>query len=325
MYHSILVPLDGSTFAEGALPLAVSIARHAAASLELLYVHPPWEAAHPEVTLEYQGSLTNVNAEIKTRQRAYLDGVVTKLRRIYPGRIESAVRDGAIAATIQQHATERNIDLVVMTTHGRGALARIWLGSVADELVRHLSGPILLVRPGDSAGALDQGASLKHLLVPLDGSEMAERIIEPAVVLGTLMDAEYTLLRVVKPVMVAAGQAGGGFPSTGALVEAAGKVEAQLVKEAQEYLDRVATRLRAQGLRVQTWVTVNEQPASSILGAAGSRAIDLVAMETHGRRGLARLFLGSVADKVLRGSTLPLLVHRPVQPEVQTGRSVILL
>jgi nucleotide-binding universal stress UspA family protein len=211
MYHSILVPLDGSSFAESALPLAVSIARHAAAALELLYMHPSWEAAHPEVTLEYQGSLTNVNAEIKTRQRAYLDDLVTRLRKIYPGKIESAVRDGAIAATIQKHAAERNIDLVVMTTHGRGALARIWLGSVADELVRHLPGPILLVRPGDSGPELDPEIDLKHILVPLDGSELAEQIIEPALALGTLMDADYTLLRVVKPVVVSNGQGGAAF------------------------------------------------------------------------------------------------------------------
>src|SRR5262249_7538218 len=129
MYQSILVPLDSSSFAEGALPLAVTIARRAGAAIDLLYVHPPWQAAYPEVTLEYHGSLTSVDAEIKTRQKAYLDALVTRLQPTYPGKISGAVRHGPIATAIRQYVTERDIGLIVMTTHGRGPVARAWLGS----------------------------------------------------------------------------------------------------------------------------------------------------------------------------------------------------
>jgi nucleotide-binding universal stress UspA family protein len=311
MYRSILVPLDGSSFSEGALPLALSIARRAAASLQLLYVHPPWEAAYPEVALEYFESLTSVNAEIKTRQRAYLDALVQRLQQFYPGKVEAAVRDGAIAATIRQHVSERGIDLVVMTTHGRGTVARAWLGSVADDLVRDLPVPVLLVRPGEAAPEFGREVAMKHVLVPLDGSKLAEQIIEPALALGTVMNAEFTLLRVVKPVLPPVTQPPAFFQGMQALVEAAAKIQMDLVNKARADLDGIAARLQARQVNVRVRVTVAEQPASTILEMATTGAVDLVAMETHGRRGLSRLLLGSVADKVLRCSTVPLLVHMP--------------
>src|SRR5438067_676921 len=92
-------------------------------------------------------------------------------------------------------------DLVVMTTHGRGPLGRLWLGSVADALVRDLAMPLLLVRPQETAPDFKREPLLKHLLLPLDGSPLAEQMLEPAVALGTLMEADYTLLRVIKPVV----------------------------------------------------------------------------------------------------------------------------
>lgn len=311
MYRSILVPLDGSSFSESALPLAMSIARAANAVLELLYVHPPREAAYPEVALEYLGSFTAVNAEIKTRQRAYLDGLVERLRPIYSGKIEVAVRDGAIATTIRQQVTERDINLIVMTTHGRGAVARAWLGSVADDLVRDLPVPVLLVRPGEAVPEIGQEAHVKHVLLPLDGTKLAEQIIEPALALGRLTSADYTLLRVVHPVMPPLGQGPAFFQGMQALVEAAGKVQIQIADKARSYLEGIASQMRGQSAKVQVRVSVAEQPAAAILEMIASGAVDLVAMETHGRKGLARLFLGSVADKVLRGSTVPLLLHRP--------------
>ena len=86
-----------------------------------------------------------------------------------------------------------------MTTHGRGPLTRFWLGSVADELVRRASVPLLLVRPHEGVPDLAQEPILQHLLIPLDGSELAEQVLEPAVALGTLMAADYSLLRIYGP------------------------------------------------------------------------------------------------------------------------------
>lgn len=314
MYRTILVPLDGSSFGEAALPLALNIARRAEGVLELLYVHPPWESAYPEVVPHYLGALTTVETEIKTRQKAYLDAMTERLLKLHPGKVACSIRDGVIAATIREHVLERKSDLVVMSTHGRGALGRAWLGSVADELVRSLSVPLLLVRPGTTVTELEREPLLQHLLLPLDGSPLAEQIIEPAAALGSLMNADYTLLQVVKQVRPSAGAGAVLLQGTEALLEAAEQVEAGLVDKAKKYLESVAQRMRQRSLSVHTRAVVGELPAMTILDAAAPSTIELVAMATHGRRGLSRLFLGSVADKVLRGSTLPMLVYRPQQP-----------
>src|SRR5438876_11300863 len=140
MYHSLLVPLDGSMFGEHALPLALSIARRAGATLTVLHVHAP-----PAVT--YAESLPDpdprLDLHLKEREQAYLDGVIKRLGDISTVSVHSELLEGTTADTIRAAVSSRGVDLVVMTTHGRGPLGRLWLGSVADELVRQLPVPLL--------------------------------------------------------------------------------------------------------------------------------------------------------------------------------------
>jgi nucleotide-binding universal stress UspA family protein len=215
--------------------------------------------------------------------------------------------EGPVAEAVVEFVAGNGIDLVVMTTHGRGAFSRFWLGSVTDELMRRLPIPLLLVRPGEGEEEFNQAPTLRHFLIPLDGTALAEQILAPATELGRLMEADYTLLRVVPPVPAVgfepAGLSVGGFTPP---------AEDNLAVEAQAYLDRVAGRLRKEGLSVHTATAVGQPPGLAILAEARDRAMDVIAMETHGRKGLARLMLGSVADKVIRGSPLPVLVHRPL-------------
>jgi nucleotide-binding universal stress UspA family protein len=203
-------------------------------------------------------------------------------------------------------ATQR-ADLVVMTTHGRGPLSRAWLGSVADQLVRSLAVPILLVRPRETASELRGEPALRHILIPLDGSALAEQMVRPAVALGTVMQADYTLFQVVPHVRLP------GFDPTGS--ELSETTEPPLLgqhrREAEYYLDQIADGLRAQGRRVQTRVVVHPHAAAAILEEVQARGIDLLALATHGRGGLPRLLLGSVADKVLQGAAIPVLLYRP--------------
>jgi nucleotide-binding universal stress UspA family protein len=309
MYRSILVPLDGSVFAEHALPLAVSVARRANAALEVAYVHAPLAAIYPENTPVLDDVF---HCEVKTQQRAYLDDVIGRLKGASPVPVRPVMLEGSVAATLHKYAFERGINLVVMTTHSRGLVGRIWLGSVSSQLIHELPMPVLLVRPLEGKPAFAPEQVLRHILVPLDGSELAEQIIEPAVALGSLMDADYTLLRVV-PALMSPSLRGTVDPSVShALIAQAQRIEADLHKGASAYVDRVANRLRGRGLHVRTQVTVESQPAFAILKASTAPAIDLVALETHGRRAPSRLVLGSVADKVVRGMNLPVLVQRPI-------------
>jgi nucleotide-binding universal stress UspA family protein len=218
-------------------------------------------------------------------------------------RITTAVLDDPVAGALQTYAVAHDIGLVVMTTHGRGAFSRFWLGSVADTLVRCAPTPILLIRPHEIPPDLAQQPEIKHILIPLDGSALAERILPPATALGALMGAAFTLLHVIA--LDAAGYAT-DWPTARSEAGALAALRA----DAQTYLDRVAERLGAQSLVVHTAV-IGGHPAPAILEYARDHAIDLVALATHGRSGAARIVLGSVADKTLRGATTPILLYRP--------------
>jgi nucleotide-binding universal stress UspA family protein len=310
MFRSLLVPVDGSPFAEHALPLALSVARRAGARIQFVHVHPPL-ANDPKA---YGFDFRALDAHTMEEHRAYLDALGERIRKVSSVPLTVSFLEGDIAETLRVTASSTETDLVVMTTHGRGPLQRFWVGSVADALIRQLSVPLLLLRPHEKGVDLIKEPVIKRIVLPLDGSALAEQILPPALDLGRLMDAELTLLRVVKPIYLPAyprGLTGGSFvQQADRLLQELQKAQEGLYQEAAHYLEGVAQRVRAESLPVQTRVVTQEHPATAILG----QATDLIAMETHGRRGLSRLVLGSVADKVLRGATVPMLVHRPVYP-----------
>jgi nucleotide-binding universal stress UspA family protein len=310
MYRSVLVPLDGSSFGEQALPLAASIARRAKAALQLVHVATPLDVAYAEAMLV---SDPDLEYTLEMQQRDYLEQMAKRVESSAELPVSTVLLRGEVASSIRLHAVKEKVDLVVMTTHGRGALARFWLGSVTDEMVRHLPIPILLVRPQEGEPMWRHEPMLKHILLPLDGTPLAEQILEPAIALGSLMGADYTLLRAIKPVLPPGSPPGGeSFSDRAAKLLTQSKItHERLAREAHGCLEQVAQRLRAREWRVQTRVLVEEQPGRAILDALAPAEIDLLALATHGRRGLSRLVLGSVADKVIRGSAVPVLVQRP--------------
>lgn len=293
MYRSILVPLDGSAFGEHALPFALSLARRAGAQLHLVHVHVP-----PAPILADAN-----DAELRGYERMYLDGLVQRIEARWDVPITTMLLDGAVAQTLHEYAIACQADLIVMTTHGGGALSRFWLGSIADTVIRQVSLPLLLIRPQEHVLDIAHEPNVKHILIPLDGSALAEHMLTHATALGRLIQAEYTLLQVIEPVSM-----GYGTELYGVAVDTQG-IE-QLRTEAQAYLDRLAVGLRADGMRVQT-AAVIDLAATAILNYAHEHAVDLIALETHGRTGLARWLVGGVADKVIRSATVPVLLHRP--------------
>jgi len=317
MYRSILVPLDGSPFGEQALPYALSIARRTGATLQLLNVLTPIASLYAEAPLFIDDHLEQrLHDRQVESQKKYLDEVARRIEAVSTVKVAKLVDDGDIAPTIKTQAVRNKAELIVMTTHGRGALGRFWLGSVTDELVRESPVPVLLVRPTDQAVDLTREPSLKHFLIPLDGSELAEQMLPKATGLGRLLDADYTLMRVVKTVgtLVPAGEAGTVGFEVEAMIDRIASLQQQLVREARDYLERTAEPMRETGLTVGSRVDVADQPAQAILEDAAPPQIDLVALKTHGRRGLSRLFFGSTADKVIRGAHVPVLVHHPSTP-----------
>lgn len=308
MIRSILVPLDGSEFGEHALPLAANLARQAGAVLHLVHVHQFMSPA-TEAGLALMDTL---DLQLRQDEMAYLADVVRRLRETTPAPLTTALIDGEVAAALRGFAEQNGVGLVVMCTHGRGAVGRFWLGGVADELVRKMSRPVLLVRPQEGKTDLRRHPELKSILLPLDGTALAEQVIEPALALGEPFGAAYTLVRVNKPVVRPSYlPEGSGILGLEAELEQLDALQRQARKESQAYLDGVAAKLTARGARVSTRVSIDEEPAGSILREAQACHADLIAMETHGRRGLSRLLLGSVADKIVRAGVAPVLLSRP--------------
>jgi nucleotide-binding universal stress UspA family protein len=242
---------------------------------------------------------------IRDQEKSYLEGVAKRVSASSSLQVHPILLDGIAADSIRERAQATGSDLIVMTTHGRGPLSRFWLGSVADQLVRRSPVPILLVHPSSGAPDLTSDTVLLRILIPLDGSELAEQILQPAIDLGRLMDADYTLLRVVEPVGSVA------YDAPMYVLPSDARRADQDHREAQVYLERVAERFRRQSLSVRIRVLTSPHPATSIIDEGMTDGAQLIALQTHGRRGLARILLGSVADKVVRGASMPVLVFRP--------------
>jgi len=309
MYKTILVPLDGSTFGEHALPLALTLARRAQATLQVALVHVP--LLYLDSATAFEGTLDEKTRE---KEQVYLNGAVKRLAAVSTVPVKPVFLAGPVVETLHEHVQASGVDLIVMTTHGRGPLSRLWLGSVADELLRRTTKPVLLVRPHEAAPELGKERLLRHMLVPMDGSSLAEKILEPALDLGTLMATNYTLVRVVKPMMPVYTDTLGAAPAAAqeqAMLGQLKEVQEQIETDAGRYLEGVAGGLRSRAQKVDTSVICGAQAAAAVLEEADARGCDVIALETHGRRGMARLLLGSVADKVVRGAHVPVLVHRP--------------
>jgi nucleotide-binding universal stress UspA family protein len=287
MVETILVPLDGSPVAEQALPLALAVAQRTGAALELVQVHECYAFKDPACS--WGPYDPKAEAALKSQEKAYLENTRKLLEANSPVQVGTSLIDGGVAEALLDSVKTRKADLVVMTTHGRGPVSRAFLGSVADELIRRAPCPILLLRPQEVAPAMGAKATIHKVLIPLDGSALAEQALGPAFELGQAMRASYVLFHV----------APGGVDRTADLPGPA---------QARRYLEASASRLSANGGEVQVHLVTGRHVASAILEEARAMGCDLIALATHGRGGLKRLILGSVADKVLRAASMPLLV-----------------
>ncbi len=299
--QTILVPLDGSPFGEHALPMALALARRGDMQIALAHVHHLFAPSLAPTGAPVVDP--RVDALFREEEAAYLADVSHRIATVWNGPVMMTLLETPVAEALCQHAELIGASLVVMSTHGRGGLARAWLGSVADRMIRQSKAPILLLHPEDGTPDLAREPKLHHILVPLDGSLLSEQILPHAIWLGRLVGARYTLLRVIEPVVR-------GFVVNG--VEPVVDVEAQELawQQASEYVERLAARLHGEDLTVVPEVRVG-RPIAEILECAAEREADLIAMSTHGHGGLTRLFLGRVTDKVLRSASVPVLVFRP--------------
>lgn len=296
----VLVPLDGSDLAEAILPL-LGIGEHAWGS-EVLLVR----------------SLTPESADTPAAERdagAYLAGKARTLER-RGLRVRCEVWHGDPSQTIVNAADRGRVGLIAMTTHGWRGLDRLRFGSVAESVVRKASVPVLLVR-GHLRWPVERPP---RLLVPLDGSEQSAAILPPVASIRERLRASVEVLHVLEA----------GTPALHPDVPLSLSDPAPARAMARQYLERVASRLTGNGPEVQ-WTLLEGPAAATISRRAVDSGADLVAMATHGRSGVARLLMGSVAEHVLRTADVPVLLwkaaptpaaaHRgPQAEEVPHGR-----
>jgi nucleotide-binding universal stress UspA family protein len=290
MFEQILVPLDGSALGERALPMAAEIAKASNGRLILLRVVPYFTvlAADP---LLYE----EMNRMGEDEALAYLRSVQETLDPQLPVDLEIEV--GSAADSILQKAHEHNADLIVMSSHGRSGLNRWVYGSVAERILSQAPCPTLII----NARQQSWQPVPKRILVPLDGSELAEKALDPVRDLATALGSEVHLLRVTT--------SGHLRLETDSMAEVFTDIEGKEVEDANTYLQEAAGKL---GLAdtVMAVAVASASIAEAIIDYAAENDIELIVMSSHGRTGLRRWVYGSVAEKVLRSSCCASMIVR---------------
>jgi nucleotide-binding universal stress UspA family protein len=292
MLNTILVPLDGSQLAEQALDYAERLAQATSARLVLTRVLPVYIIQPPEDDLASADDA-----------RDYLERVATRL--MAHGRdVKTSTVWGEPVDMILERARATHADLVVMATHGRSGPGRWLYGSVADQVLRRAPVPVLLVPP--QSGSVWPADSAPTIILPLDGSKLAEAALQPVAELAARLGSELVLVQVIP------------FPPYSLYADDGAYLAAfdcdAAIAGAHEYLAGVAARLKPAVSQVRGRAELG-QPAEAIAEVARQEGAALIAMATHGRSGLARLVLGSVATATLRRTAVPLILIRPASLE----------
>lgn len=328
MFQRIVVPLDGSARAERAIPVAVRLARASEGSIVLLRI--------ADIPIEYEAALyasyvsqtpfyaQEIQDAELARAKAYLTEIAQS-EQLAGMKVERGVSTGGAASAILDYLSRsenKQVDLVIMCSHGRTGVGRWALGSVAQKVARHSPVPVLILRPampGYEDGLIEVTHPLRAL-IPLDGSALAEEAISPAArlvaALATPHKGTLHLARVIRlPAVTSESHAW----------QSALKERERILQEATTYISALAERVSqgvatSPGLNVTWSITAKTDVADTIIRMAElgddtdayeEQGCDLISMATHGRGGLERWMIGSVTERVLAGTRLPLLVVRP--------------
>ena len=288
----ILVALDGSEVAEGAVPCAIAIADALRADLAFVNV---WEGPTGDIRSLPIETLPQLEADGRRACASYLEGIRSRLGR---KSIRLTVVAGFADREIVKAADEIGARAIAIATHGRSGVTRWWYGSTASHLLRSSRQPIVAVGP-HALRPISDKLMIKRVLVPLDGSPKAEEALSPARRLAEALGATLILARCVAP----AGQA---YP----ILAAGGYLPAmdhEIEEGAKAYLRGVATRVAA---NAEDAFVLRGSSADALIQFVETQNIDLVVMTTHARAGLARGVLGSTADRMLQCAA-PVMLLRP--------------
>ena len=297
MYEKILVPLDGSELAQIALPYAEKLAKTLGSQLILIYVT---ESDEDKYHYMHQFYLQQMVDAAKRDAERFQD-----IQGMGAIKVDSVMAVGDPAEEIVEYAGKQDVRLVIMSTHGRSGIKRWALGSVADKVLRAAKQPIALIRAkGARPDMLGERNILSKILVALDGSKESEAVIPYIEELASKLQAEVILLQVIAPDYHI--YAAGG-PEYGVYAEQ--QIES-MKKFARDYLEEIVTGLKQREVTAKAEIVLGTA-AETIINFADQTNASLVAMTTHGRSGVSRWAIGSVAERVLRSGNTPVLLVRP--------------
>jgi len=309
MYQRLLVPLDGSELAEVVFPYAKELAGRLNPEVILLYVCSP--ALHEFVPMHrayIERAAGIIKRQSKEAQKS--TGVQPKAK---PVKVRGDLIEGHSAEEIIRYADENAIDLILMATHGRSGIRHWAMGNVADKVLRTSKVPVWLVRAGvPDETPYDQWPS-KTILVPLDGSELAESVLPHVETLAkqrTTEPLDVSLLRVCEPPATPfyyTPELSGVSLNWGDYMEQAVAKDKEM---AQEYLAGIEKRLKDSNINAQSEVLMGKA-GDAIVDYASKNPFNVIVMATHGRSGLRRWVYGSTTESVLVGVSSPILLIRP--------------
>lgn len=304
MFHKILVPLDGSPLAEEAMVTAMAVAKEIKAEVLLLRSIQPVYTMMPVVAGEYEWIWPEYAREDSRREiRDYLNTVMARYE-CPECPISTIAQEGDPASVIVDTANEEGVDLIVMSTHGQTGVRRAVFGSVTERVLHSVSCPVLVTRSNEP---------IRRVLITLDGSELAERAMAPALEIAHALGAGIILLRINEILPVSPVEAATGWEWE--VAEPKQRLMGELRQAAEAYLREVVLRHNLNPADVQT-IVLDGSPVDRIQEFARLYGIDLIAMSTHGHTGLRRWLYGSVTVKVMRASECSMLIIRPPAEEL---------
>jgi nucleotide-binding universal stress UspA family protein len=298
MYKKILVPLDGSKISESVLPHARAFATALNIPVHLLQVIDP-ETRIPSVAAQQDRS-NNILTGEREHNGDYLKEISTSFPD--PAAVSCSVRIGKAAEVIIKVAATNLDTLIAMTTHGRSGVRRWLLGSVAEKVLHGADNDVLLIRTIEAIERKGAAVHLERLVVPLDGSKLAEQAVPCAVELAKKMNLELILLRVYLMPGVA-------YP-TGSYAPNWKLLDRETRERASEYLQETIRQLRNEGFDRVSSMVLEGSAAEKIIDVGRENSGSLIAMSTHGASGVGRWVVGSITERVIRHSDNAVLVIR---------------
>lgn len=299
MFSKIIVPLDGSPVAEVVLPYARRLAHGLNLPVVLLSAIDLDELVRHIMT--ERGLFLDTLDDFETRRR---NEYLTATAKSFAGvAVECQVKKGAAADSIVACAAAEKNSLIVMATHGRSGVQRWLLGSIAEKVLRATENPLLLVRASDAAPVTGV-KPFDSIIVPLDGSSVAEQVLSPIAEMASSLDIEVTLFRAYNVPYGSFYEGGGSFAVD------LQRLSANIETEVQHYLEERRSLLAKTGVTSIAYASKEGLAADEIIAFARNKPDGLIAMSSHGRSGVRRWVLGSVTETVVRHASNPVLILR---------------